>query len=449
VNPWKVRLRKATAPVLQSYFQDLGAQVQDLGAQVQDLKAQVESQPGRLQDQVRDQLNDHLEGFRALLGTQLQDQVRDQLNSHLEEFRAQLGLQLQDQARDQLNSHLEGFRALLGTQLQDQLRDQINDHLEEFRAQLGLQLQDQARDQLNSHLEEFRAQLGLQLQDQLRDQINDHLEGFRALLGLQLQDQLRDQLNDHLDGFLSRLQGHVADSVADRLSPRLGSVDAEVASLRNSTDETSSLTGALRDDVASLQSDVVELTRMLRMQADAADQVAEALGRTLIRLSVEVEDLNAALGGSPARGAELWPALSVEDEAHEAQEEARVVSLGLWSDRAEGWPASNDDVQAEGPGTGPEETRAEGSRDRAGTSLGTEPSEPVPASGTAGPGRRKATRRSGGRSRAEPRGTATADNQGEVRHRPEAKAHGGPPAGPVVEGNGARVPAVEEAPSPE
>ena len=422
MNPWKARLRKATAPVLQSYFQDLGAQVQDLKAQAQDLKAQVESQPGRLQDQVRDQLNDHLEGFRALLGLQLQDQVRDQLNSHLEGFRAQLGLQLQDQARDQLNSHLEGFRALLGIQLQDQLRDQINDHLEGFRAQLGLQLQDQARDQLNSHLEGFRALFGIQLQDQLRDQINDHLEGFRALFGIQLQDQLRDQINDHLDGFLSRLQGHVADTVADRLSPRLGSVDAEVASLRDTTAETSSLTGALRDDVASLQSDIVELTRMLRMQADAADQVAEALGRTLIRLSVEVEDLNAALGGSPARGAELWPALGAEDEAREAQEEARVVSLGLWGDRAGGWPTGNDDVQAEGPGTGPRESLDESSQDGAGTSLGTavpELPEPAPASGTSGPGHRKATRRSGARSRA------------------------------GVEGNGARVPAVDEAPSPE
>jgi hypothetical protein len=389
VNPWKARLRKATAPVLQSYFQDLEAQVQDL-------KARVESQPGRLQDQVRDQLNDHLEGFRALLGIQLQDQVRDQLNSHLEGFRAQLGLQLQDQIRDQLNNHLEGFRA-----------------------QLGLQLQDQARDQLNSHLEGFRALLGLQLQDQLRDQINDHLEGFRALLGLQLQDQLRDQINDHLDGFLSRLQGHVADTVADRLSPRLGSVDAEVASLRDTTAETGSLTGALRDDVASLQSDIVELTRMLRMQADAADQVAEALGRTLIRLSVEVEDLNAALGGSPARGAELWPALSAEEEAQEAQEEARVVSLGLWGDRTGGWPAGSEGVQAEGAGTGPRESLDEGSQDGSGTSLGTELPEPAPASGTAGPGHRKATRRSGARSRA------------------------------GVEGNGARVPVVDEAPSPE
>jgi hypothetical protein len=217
--------------------------------------------------------------------------------------------------------------------------------------------------------------------------------------------------------------------------------------LRNSTDETSSLTGALRDDVASLQSDVVELTRMLRMQADAADQVAEALGRTLIRLSVEVEDLNAALGGSPARGAELWPALSAEDEAQEAQEEARVVSLGLWSDRAGGWPAGNDDVQAEGPGTGRRESLDEGPEGGAGTSLGTEPAEPAPASGTSGPGHRKAARRSGGRSRAEPRDAA--DNQGEVRRSHEAKAHGGPAAGPGVEANGARVPAVDEAPSPE
>ena len=426
----------------------------------------------QLRDQARDQLNDHLEGFRAQLGLQLQDQVRDQLNNHLEEFRAQLGLQLRDQARDQLNDHLEGFRAQLGLQLQDQVRDQLNNHLEEFRAQLGLQLRDQARDQLNdhlegfraqlglqlqdqvrdqlnNHLEEFRAQLGLQLQDQARDQLNNHLEGFRALLGIQLQDQLRDQLNDHLDGFLSRLQGHVANSVADRLSPWLSSVDAEVASVRDGTAETSSLTGALREEVASLQSDIVELTRMLRMQADAADQVAEALGRTLIRLSVEVEDLNAALGGSPARGTELWPALGAEEVGQEAQEEARVVSLGLWSDRAGGWPVGNDDVQAEGPEAGPQESRSEVPEDRAGTNVGMEPAEPVPARGAPGPGRGKAARRSGGRSRAGTAGTATTDNHGEARRPAEAKAKVGPSAGLGVEGNGARVPVVEEAPSPE
>jgi hypothetical protein len=44
-----------------------------------------------------------------------------------------------------------------------------------------------------------------------------------------------------------------------------------------------------------LRKDIVELTRMLRMQGDAADQVAETLGRTFTRLSAEVESLSTAV----------------------------------------------------------------------------------------------------------------------------------------------------------
>jgi hypothetical protein len=58
----------------------------------------------------------------------------------------------------------------------------------------------------------------------------------------------------------------------------------------------------------ALHSDIVELTRMLLMQGDAADQFAETLGRTLTRLSSEVETLSGAvqaldvqLEGTPAR----------------------------------------------------------------------------------------------------------------------------------------------------
>ena len=47
-------------------------------------------------------------------------------------------------------------------------------------------------------------------------------------------------------------------------------------------------------------SDLVELNRVLRMQGDAADQVAEVLGRTLTRLSAEVEMLAGAVEGSEA-----------------------------------------------------------------------------------------------------------------------------------------------------
>jgi chromosome segregation ATPase len=53
--------------------------------------------------------------------------------------------------------------------------------------------------------------------------------------------------------------------------------------------------GNLTSEVEGLRSDLVELNRVLRMQGDAADQVAEVLGRTLTRLSAEVEVLSGAL----------------------------------------------------------------------------------------------------------------------------------------------------------
>ena len=53
--------------------------------------------------------------------------------------------------------------------------------------------------------------------------------------------------------------------------------------------------GNLTSEVEGLRSDLVELNRVLRMQGDAADQVAEVLGRTLTRLSAEVEVLSGAV----------------------------------------------------------------------------------------------------------------------------------------------------------
>ncbi|MGH9104290.1 MAG: hypothetical protein ACRDZX_00340 [Acidimicrobiales bacterium] len=61
------------------------------------------------------------------------------------------------------------------------------------------------------------------------------------------------------------------------------------------------LFGAVHGETAELRGDIVELTRMLRMQGDAADQVAEVMGRTLTRLSAEVEILHAVVETLPAR----------------------------------------------------------------------------------------------------------------------------------------------------
>jgi chromosome segregation ATPase len=64
--------------------------------------------------------------------------------------------------------------------------------------------------------------------------------------------------------------------------------ESEMASLRADVNN-------LASEVEGVRSDLVELNRVLRMQGDAADQVAEVLGRTLTRLSAEVEVLSGAL----------------------------------------------------------------------------------------------------------------------------------------------------------
>ncbi|HTW07567.1 MAG TPA: hypothetical protein VME46_08660, partial [Acidimicrobiales bacterium] len=56
------------------------------------------------------------------------------------------------------------------------------------------------------------------------------------------------------------------------------------------------LFGAVHAEAAAVRKELVEVTRMLRMQGDAADQVAEVMGRTFERLSDEVLTLSETLG---------------------------------------------------------------------------------------------------------------------------------------------------------
>ncbi|HWD56580.1 MAG TPA: hypothetical protein VG346_15760 [Acidimicrobiales bacterium] len=46
---------------------------------------------------------------------------------------------------------------------------------------------------------------------------------------------------------------------------------------------------------AAVRDEMTELARMLRQQGDAADELAETFGRSLIRLSKAIEDLQARL----------------------------------------------------------------------------------------------------------------------------------------------------------
>jgi class 3 adenylate cyclase len=100
---------------------------------------------------------------------------------------------------------------------------------------------------------------------------------------------------------LTAIEDHLAHHMDDQA--RLKSAIDDQARLVERLDtlvraQTEALTLTVGNETAALRADIVELTRMLRMQGDAADQVAEVLGRALTRLSSEVETLSEVVGKS-------------------------------------------------------------------------------------------------------------------------------------------------------
>jgi hypothetical protein len=113
-----------------------------------------------------------------------------------------------------------------------------------------------------------------------------------------LYEKVTASVADEARGVRESVTASVADEargVREALTASLGdearAVREEVGALRSDLDHLGSEVGLLRRDM-------VEMTRMLRMQGDASDQVAEVMGRTLARLSAEVEALAGALDRS-------------------------------------------------------------------------------------------------------------------------------------------------------
>jgi hypothetical protein len=86
----------------------------------------------------------------------------------------------------------------------------------------------------------------------------------------------------------------------DNLQERLEAVtEAQHADLRRQITELGEHT--VEAILTGVRAENVELTRMLRQQGDASDEVAEILGRTLARLGAEVEALSQAVERLEAR----------------------------------------------------------------------------------------------------------------------------------------------------
>jgi len=171
----------------------------------------------------------------------------------------------------------------------------------------------QARfDELATRLDSLGA--GLAGTDARLDDLGTRLAGTDARLDARL-----DDLGARLAGTEERLVYH-HEGHAQRQAELREGLDAEKAALEAATQsltkfkpamedlellfmaQLEGLFGAVNNEAAALRSDVAELTRMLRMQGDAADQVAEVLGRTLTRLSSELEALGGTIEMLQARG---------------------------------------------------------------------------------------------------------------------------------------------------
>lgn len=101
---------------------------------------------------------------------------------------------------------------------------------------------------------------------------------------------------------LGRLQNRielVTEAQHADLQQRLVTLAERLDGLERTVGSTGSETEAAV--TAFVKTENVELVRMLRQQGDAADEVAEVLGRTLARLGAEVETLAKAVERLEAR----------------------------------------------------------------------------------------------------------------------------------------------------
>ncbi len=211
-----------------------------------------------------------------------------------------------EQRQRELKGDFEGLGRTVAQDL-EALGNRVGDELRgsEERSQLIFSQQFEAfANRMSDELRgsEERSQLIFSQQfEAFANRMSDELRGSEErsqLIFSQQFEAFANRMSDELRGSEER-SGMAFEGHADRVVRQLEGQAARQAELRGAMDDQAaaveSLVRRFEDRVDKLRSDLVELSRMLRMQGDAADQVAEVLGRTIARLSTEVDQLSEAL----------------------------------------------------------------------------------------------------------------------------------------------------------
>ena len=147
-----------------------------------------------------------------------------------------------------------------------------------------------------------------ELTQQLTEQLTAEMHSLRSKIDA-TSAEIRSEVNgtvtrelvDRLATLSVEIRSEVNETTKREIADRLATMSVEIRSevngtvIREGSELVNELSTRFSAEMDALRADYVELTRMFRMQGDAADQVAEALGRTLTRLTAELESFGGGL----------------------------------------------------------------------------------------------------------------------------------------------------------
>ncbi len=132
-------------------------------------------------------------------------------------------------------------------------------------------------------------------------ELADRLATMSVEIRSEVNETTKRELADRLATMSVEIRSEVNETTKRELADRLATMSVEIRSevngtvIREGSELVNELSTRFSAEMDALRADYVELTRMFRMQGDAADQVAEALGRTLTRLTAELESFGGGL----------------------------------------------------------------------------------------------------------------------------------------------------------
>jgi LPS O-antigen subunit length determinant protein (WzzB/FepE family) len=190
----------------------------------------------------------------------------------------------------------------------DQLTDGLTAEVRSLQAKIdatSVEIRSEVNETTTRELADRLATMSVEIRSEVNETTKRELADRLATMSVEIRSEVNEttkrELADRLATVSVEIRSEVNETTKRELADRLATMSVEIRSEVNGTviREISALTAELSAkfsaEMDALRADYVELTRMFRMQGDAADQVAEALGRTLTRLTAELESFGGGL----------------------------------------------------------------------------------------------------------------------------------------------------------